>query len=154
MMETREGRPACHMQHSLNHCIKVLLYSTEPRLPGESFLWILHVRWTINMKYKLVEETNIQTCCDARRGKDTETWIMFYRQLQCLAVSDKTTTSQSQTTTVPAVTLSISEDFIQSIKMQFEQLIKNRGRNATESDQMHQTKWTLQCITVFFFFTF
>jgi len=66
---TREGRPACHMQHSLNHCIKVLLYSTKSRLPVESFLWILHGRWTINMKYKLVEETNIQTCCDARRAK-------------------------------------------------------------------------------------
>lgn len=69
MRETREGRPACHMQQSLNHCIKVLLCSTELRQPMESFLWILHVRWTINMKYKLVEETNIQTCCDARGAK-------------------------------------------------------------------------------------
>lgn len=46
-------------------------------------------------------------------GKDTETWLMFCRQSQRLAVSDKTTTSQCQTTTVPAVTLWISEDFIQ-----------------------------------------
>lgn len=28
--------------------------------------WSPHVRWTINMKYKLVEVIHILTCCDAQ----------------------------------------------------------------------------------------